>query len=219
MLKEARAAGTPAPASLNGMIPVNGEDGWIQRPRRSFHDSSSPRSPTEATERLESPRRSIDSAASARSIQSTIARSRSQDGTTTSSCHRSSTLNLNPSPARPVTAKDHLTVSARGASSLQTTVTSSSSPVQTSSGASRLINSSLLDQLTEIHDRQQQERMAEWDAFLRKRNKTRKGNEMGLIGISQMGLDGKAGQDEWKAFSRLVRGGIPLAYRSEVWAG
>lgn len=105
--------------------------------------------------------------------------------------------------------------------------------VSRESGAkpSRLTVSSLLDQLTEIHDRQQEERMVEWDAFLRKRNKSRGSAEgkkvsaedmrwgPGLIGVSQMGLAGKAGQDEWKQFSRLVRGGIPLAYRSDVWAG
>jgi hypothetical protein len=86
----------------------------------------------------------------------------------------------------------------------------------------------LLDQLTEIHDQQQKERTAEWDAFLRRR-KGRKGHEgriggeemrwaAGLIGISQMGLQ-KAGAEEWKTFTRLARRGIPLAYRADIWAG
>lgn len=69
--------------------------------------------------------------------------------------------------------------------------------------------------------------MVEWDMFLRKRERAktgkRGGDDMrfgtGLVGISQMGLDGKGGTEDWKAFTRLVRGGIPLAYRSDVWAG
>jgi hypothetical protein len=34
-----------------------------------------------------------------------------------------------------------------------------------------------------------------------------------------MGIRGKKGEDDYKAFLRLVRGGIPLAYRSDIWAG
>ena len=91
--------------------------------------------------------------------------------------------------------------------------------------------SSLLDQLTDIHDRQQQDRKAEWDGFLRKRkgrvgvlegkrldNEDAQGGP-GLIGVNQMGLSGKTGQEEYKRFLHLVRGGIPLAYRSDIWAG
>jgi len=164
---------------------------------------------------------------------------------------------LNPSPVRAVTGKDHLTVSARGASSLITNISTSSSsspisaslaklPNETSVGAdakaSRATISSLLDQLTEIHDRQQDERKSEWDTFLRKRQKalaaansggaggkkgkkdrTKRGSAgsevvgIGIIGVGQMGRSGK--EEERKMFGRLVRGGIPLAYRSDIWAG
>ena len=159
---------------------------------------------------------------------------------------------LNPSPARAVTAKDHLTVSARGAGSLVSNTSSPAtkqsisstlastprtSPTTSTSAAglqaSRATVSSLLDQLTEIHDRQQKDRKSEWDAFLRKRNKhratsseaqgSRRTDGMegtgGLIGVNAMGLGGKTGVEERKAFARLVRGSIPLAYRSDVWAG
>ncbi len=219
MLKDASIAGTPAPASLSGGAPLGDEGGWIKRRSQSINGSTSPKTFLETSDQLSSARRSIDSAISATSSRSTVPRSRTPDGTSLSARHRSSTLKLNPSTARPVTAKDNLTVSSRGASSLKATATSDSSPIETDSLASRLTVSSLLDQLTEIHDRQQKERMVEWDAFLRKRQNTRKGQGMGLIGISQMGLAGKAGQEEFKAFSRLVRGGIPLSYRSDVWAG
>lgn len=89
------------------------------------------------------------------------------------------------------------------------------------SAASRLTVSSLLDQLTEIHDRQQKTRTAEWDAFLRKR--VRRGKDVGVSGaigaiIHLQGATGKAGQDEYNKFLRLVRRGIPIEYRSDVWA-
>ncbi len=118
-----------------------------------------------------------------------------------------------------------------------------SPPSSSSSNNTRATISSLLDQLTDIHDKQQQARMVEWDAFLKKRSKNRskpssatpsetavsKGRSRvseedmrwgpGLIGISQMGLSGKTGAEDWKVFTKLVRHGIPLAYRSDVWAG
>ena len=218
MLKDASAAGTAAPASLSGTIPVAGEQAWVERRRRSFQDTTSPPL-NESTDGLDLPRKSSDSARSVTSTKGIMPRSRTPEGTTGIYRQRSSTLSLNPSPARPVTAKEHLTISARGMSSLQSVASSSTSPTVPSPGASRLTVSSLLDQLTEIHDRQQKERTGEWDVFLRRRNKTRKGQETGFIGVSQMGLDGKAGQEEWRDFSRLVRAGIPLAYRSDVWAG
>lgn len=189
---------------------------------------------------------------------------------------------LNPSPAKPVTGKDNLTVSSRGASSLvpgisnpgispSTTkstaagngpsmsgsTSTTASPLSASLArmpepdtiaevkASRATVSSLLDQLTEIHDRQQNDRKIEWDAFLRKRRKAaagekrakgaagegRRGAEgegegegggwgggiVGVIGVAQLGRSGK--EEERKAFGKLVRGGIPLTYRSDVWAG
>jgi hypothetical protein len=152
---------------------------------------------------------------------------------------------MNPSPPKAVIAKDTLTVSARGSSSLHSqaeqfpAVTSSSSsrspnstslalPVETTpsiANSSRTTVSSLLDRLTTLHDSQQKERKREWDTFLKNRKSKAKGKLIGTrgdtiddgpgtIGISQMGRG-----EEWKAFARLVRAGIPLAYRSDIWAG
>jgi hypothetical protein len=268
MLKDASVAGTPAPASLNGTIPVlvqppepreDTGEGWIERRKRS-HD---------ATKGDASPRRSFDSGrsslhdltdagsvASARTPDSiTPPNSRSESNVGAASAaqgsgssgsvtrHRSPSVapRLSPSPARAVTGKDHLTVSARGSSSLVSNITNAASPVSPLSAslarvpsnpdipdvkASRATVSSLLDQLTEIHDRQQAERKTQWDSFLKKRQKalaagkSKKGETFekgGMVGLNQMGRSAK--NEEWKAFGRLVRGGIPLAYRADIWAG
>ena len=137
-------------------------------------------------------------------------------------------------------------MSVRGSTSLGATPelsSSRSSPLTTSASlaefptdhstdpsASRATISSLLDQLTELHDRQQKERVTEWDAFLAHRAKvritaveSRKGSaEMiwgsGLVGFDE--LQGKKGdQEDKKTFARLVRRGIPLVYRNDIWAG
>ncbi|WWC93558.1 hypothetical protein V866_000393 [Kwoniella sp. B9012] len=258
MLKDASAAGTSAPMSLNGTLaPVADKEneGWIAKRRRDSHGSQRSmqtqreRRSTDITDStsIPSPRRSTDSVRVQTPESGSPPKSRSSSHVDTHR-HRSSTLlSLNPSPAKPVTAKDHLTVSSRGASSLQPAITPTSttspplsaslthsSPIVDSSlsaSASRLTVSSLLEQLTEIHDRQQQERLKEWDAFLRRRARhihdtlsgsTHKSDDVrwgsGLIGINQMGTSGKGGQEDWKVFTRLVRKGIPLKYRSDVWA-
>jgi len=152
---------------------------------------------------------------------------------------------MNPSPPKVVIAKDTLTVSARGSQSLHsqtdqstanTSSSSSRSPNSTSlalpventpstANSSRTTVSSLLDRLTTLHDAQQKERKKEWDTFLRQRKSKGKSklkgtredvidDGPGTIGISQMGRG-----EEWKAFARLVRAGIPLAYRSDIWSG
>lgn len=261
MLKDASVAGTPAPMSLNGTLFKNNdpeEEGWIAKHRRESHgsqksDSKSIRNTGDVKENspLASPRPSIDSTSSntqppsqssdtPRNVASPATRSRSSSHADQHR-HRSSTiLSLNPSPARPVTGKDHLTVSARGSSSLHSgvspSITSTTvpqsisaslskpiSPTEAPTSASRVTISSLLDQLTDLHDRQQKERVAEWDVFIKKRAKSRaadkgRGWTAGLIGVSQMGLSGK-GQEDWKTFSRLARRGIPLKYRGDIWAG
>ncbi|OWZ43504.1 hypothetical protein C351_02880 [Cryptococcus neoformans c8] len=260
MLKDASVAGTPAPMSLNGTLFKNDdpeEEGWIAKHRRGSHgsqksDSKSIRNTGDVREnsQLASPRPSIDSASSntqppsrssdtPESVASPKTRSRSSSHADQHR-HRSSTiLSLNPSPARPVTGKDHLTVSARGSSSLHSgispTIASTTapqpisaslskpiSPIEASTNVSRVTISSLLDQLTDLHDRQQKERVAEWDVFIKKRAKSRaadkgRGWTAGLIGVSQMGLSGK-GQEDWRTFSRLTRRGIPLKYRGDIWA-
>ncbi|XAO21799.1 hypothetical protein I312_100555 [Cryptococcus bacillisporus CA1280] len=260
MLKDASVAGTPAPMSLNGTLFKNDdpeEEGWIAKHRRGSHgsqksDSKSIRNTGDVKENspLASPRPSIDSTSSntqppsqssdtPRNVASPATRSRSSSHADQHR-HRSSTiLSLNPSPARPVTGKDHLTVSARGSSSLHSgvspSITSTTvpqsisaslskpiSPTEAPTSISRVTISSLLDQLTDLHDRQQKERVAEWDVFIKKRAKSRaadkgRGWTAGLIGVSQMGLSGK-GQEDWKTFSRLARRGIPLKYRGDIWA-
>ena len=264
MLKDASIAGTAAPASLNGNIPASKRtepkesdgEGWIERQRRSHDISRSNASPRRS---IDSSRASlvestggdqIDRSRTPEEISPPNSRTASKNGSdgaipTVGSLNRhlspSTVPGLNPSPARAVIGKDHLTVSARGSSSLVSNITNAPSPVspisvslaQVPSGlevpdskASRATVSSLLEQLTETHDRQQEERKSHWDGFLRKRQrvmaagKAKKGEsfERGvLIGINQMSRSSK--NEEWKTFSRLVRGGIPLAYRSDIWAG
>lgn len=88
--------------------------------------------------------------------------------------------------------------------------------------------SSLLGQLTDIHDRQQKARTGEWDAFLRKRTRSRRGTN-GTRAEQDVGVGGalaqiinlsanKSGADEYRALLRLVRRGIPMSYRAEVWS-
>lgn len=103
----------------------------------------------------------------------------------------------------------------------------------------------LLLQLTDIHDQRQAAQRKEWDLFLKNRSKTvanKSANSSnrttivggaaqllglgiadeaeeldhseGLIGFAQFGLSSSKDQKE---FDRLVRNGIPLAYRSKAW--
>ncbi|WWC63060.1 uncharacterized protein I303_105659 [Kwoniella dejecticola CBS 10117] len=241
MLKDASAAGTSAPMSLNGTLVPSADDqteGWIAKQRRGSNGSQKSvngnlkRKDVTDSASIPERRRSTESSRSLRRVKTPDSasppQSRSSSAVDTHR-HRSSTLiSLNPSPARPVTAKDHLTVSSRGATSLQPSASASTRSPDTSVN-SRLTVSSLLEQLTEVHDRQQQERQKEWDTFLRRRTRhmndgqsSLKSDDLrwgsGLIGISQMGMGGKGGHEDWKAFTRLVRKGIPLKYRSDVWA-
>ncbi|KAH7884826.1 rab-GTPase-TBC domain-containing protein [Phlebopus sp. FC_14] len=105
----------------------------------------------------------------------------------------------------------------------------------------------LLEDLTKIHDQRQNIKRKEWDAFVKQRMKvkiakssmtpattvssiggaaallglgtTDEEEELlhseGLIGFAQLGLS--TNRDERKEFDKLVRGGIPLAYRSKLW--
>jgi small G protein signaling modulator 3 len=104
----------------------------------------------------------------------------------------------------------------------------------------------LLDQLMEIHDHRQAAQRKGWDTFVKQRSrvKTTKSyiassvasggagaaailglgtadeeeelsHSEGLIGFAQLGLS--SNRDERRDFDRLVRNGIPLAYRSKVW--
>ncbi|KAI6147034.1 rab-GTPase-TBC domain-containing protein [Pisolithus thermaeus] len=102
----------------------------------------------------------------------------------------------------------------------------------------------LLQELTKIHDQQQDIKRKEWDTFVKRRRRVLVGKSSatsvpsaggaaallglgtrdeaeellhteGLIGFAQLGLS--SSRDERKEFDRLVRGGIPLAYRSKLW--
>lgn len=242
MLKDASLAGAPAPASLNGIIPGLEEgEGWIESRRRTSQDTR-PELSRRSTESTTSTRSSpsigishiVETTSSSTSGRATPTGKRSASKDNADNRHRSSTvISLNPSPARPVTAKDTLIVSARGASSLRSAISSpivDPSPTTPDAAVSRATVSSLLNKLTDIHDRQQAERKAEWDIWIRKhrakgskkdKGKIKVGGEGAgwggdMIGISQMGL-GDA--EEWRAFAKLVRRGIPLAYRADIWAG
>lgn len=269
MLKDANEAGIAAPAPLNGtgfhqqQTEPEGE-GWIDRQRRKSQERPSvSRSSTDSSlqAQVPSPRRSLDAAtSSSRASQpgspGTVTPTRDSSHANVKRVRGSISVNMNPSPPRAVTAKDTLTVAARGSSSLQSravvhpgeepppystsTIRSpgsaslalppdtSSSPLSSAdAGTSRVTVSSLLDRLTGLHDLQQQERKEKWDEFLRSRRiaaKAKSGRRgrvedmanggPGLLGVGEMGRG-----EEWKAFLRLVRGGIPLAYRSDIWAG
>ncbi|KAI6155384.1 rab-GTPase-TBC domain-containing protein [Pisolithus tinctorius] len=102
----------------------------------------------------------------------------------------------------------------------------------------------LLKELTKIHDQRQDTKRKEWDTFVKHRRRVLVGKTSaagipstggaaallglgtrdeaeelshteGLIGFAQLGLS--SSRDEKKEFDRLVRGGIPLAYRSKLW--
>ncbi|GAD97719.1 TBC domain protein [Paecilomyces variotii No. 5] len=102
----------------------------------------------------------------------------------------------------------------------------------------------LLEQLTELHDSLQRERMAKWNEFLRKvRAERRREGEAAaaaagasdrdtmslhmpeatladgeLVGISGLGHKGKVGRAKWREFRSLVLGGVPVALRAKVWS-
>lgn len=113
--------------------------------------------------------------------------------------------------------------------SLATATSSESEPVKL-----------LLAQLTELHDSLQREKTVKWNGFLRKvRAERRKEGETAagsdsrykqtvmpemlltdgeLIGVAGLGNKGKVGRAKWKEFRQLVLAGIPVAYRSKIWA-
>ncbi|GHJ85908.1 hypothetical protein NliqN6_2310 [Naganishia liquefaciens] len=80
---------------------------------------------------------------------------------------------------------------------------------------------SLLGQLAEMHDKQEQERMKKWHQFLKYRRQklpSVAGQFEDVIGVANLG-DGKIGRDLMKRFIHLVHTmGIPIALRASVWA-
>ncbi|KAG9316133.1 hypothetical protein JVU11DRAFT_3810 [Chiua virens] len=105
----------------------------------------------------------------------------------------------------------------------------------------------LLEDLTKIHDQRQAATRKDWDAFVKQRSRVRVGAKFalstattttvgggaafhglgttdeeeelthteGLIGFAQLGLS--SNRDERTQFDKLIRGGIPLVYRSKLW--
>ncbi|KAF2793050.1 TBC-domain-containing protein [Melanomma pulvis-pyrius CBS 109.77] len=99
---------------------------------------------------------------------------------------------------------------------------------------------SLLEHMTGLHDTLQRDKTVKWNEFLRKVRAERKregeasgageGRPKGLampetfltdgevIGVAGLGNKGKVGRAKWQEFRRLVLGGIPVAYRAQIWA-
>ena len=139
---------------------------------------------------------------------------------------------LNPEPEMsPVTA---------GNAEISKTLLDPSTALATSTSSEGEPVKLLLAQLTELHDSLQREKTVRWNAFLRKVRAERKkegetaagsdsrSNQAAMpemlltdgemIGVAGLGNKGKVGRAKWKEFRQLVLGGIPVAYRSKIWA-
>ncbi|KNG48690.1 run and tbc1 domain containing protein [Stemphylium lycopersici] len=140
------------------------------------------------------------------------------------------TANPEPSPSRIVSGNAELSAntSSPGPSTPISQYPPQMDPVQ-----------SLLEQMSELHDNLQKERIVKWNDFLRKvraQNKREgdvasigengKSNAMPetfladgeLVGIAGLGNKGKVGRAKWQEFRRLVLGGIPVNMRAAIWA-
>ena len=139
---------------------------------------------------------------------------------------------LNPEPEMsPITA---------GNAEMSKTLLDPSTALATSTSSEGEPVKLLLAQLTELHDSLQREKTVKWNGFLRKvRAERRKEGETAagsdprskqavmpemlltdgeLIGVAGLGNKGKVGRAKWKEFRQLVLAGIPVAYRSKIWA-
>jgi len=98
----------------------------------------------------------------------------------------------------------------------------------------------LLDQVNDVHDALQRQKVIKWNEFLRKVRVGRKregeqGFAFGLrsksnhmpetmlldgevIGVAGLGVKGKVGRAKGNEFRSLVLGGIPVTYRAKIWA-
>lgn len=142
----------------------------------------------------------------------------------------SSSVNPQPSPSRIISGNAEFAnaVPSGPASPLHLQTPSLADPVK-----------ALLEQLTELHDTNQKEKTVQWNEFLRKVRAERKrqgnavtasergkGHDMPetlladgeIIGVAGLGNKGKVGRAKWQDFRRLVLGGIPVAYRAQIWA-
>ncbi|BEI79922.1 hypothetical protein CcaverHIS002_0104510 [Cutaneotrichosporon cavernicola] len=229
MLKDASRVGTPAPMSLTGHIPEAPRKPTpppAPKVKRAAALPSSLNVPIvdHTPERRQHERRPTLTSTKSDKSTATLSPQRSPAGTPPNgrvdgTPSRARTRSYAPAPSKPITAAEQVSVSVRGASS---GIADGSASAAAAAAASRLTVSSLLDQLTDIHDKQQRARTAEWDAFLRKRTRGRRGNQdVGVGGaLAQVvALGGTSkGAEEYRAFLRLVRKGIPMPYRGDVWA-
>ncbi|KAL5425847.1 hypothetical protein PMIN06_000300 [Paraphaeosphaeria minitans] len=141
----------------------------------------------------------------------------------------SASANPEPSPSRTVAARGEFSISTpSGPTSPISPLPPQIDPVK-----------ALLEQLTELHDNLQKEKIIKWNEFLRKvrAERKRQGEAVGvegrgkgldmpesqladgeIVGVAGLGNKGKVGRAKWQEFRRLVLGGIPVTYRAKIWA-
>ena len=158
-----------------------------------------------------------------------------------SSLKRTPTFERSSAAPTPVTLHPTLTpsaVTANNAEIARPTISMPHTPTTPTKGDSEPVKA-LLAQLTEVHDRLQQEKEVKWNEFMRKvraerrregetvpaeqRSKVVETPEASLadgetIGIATLGHKGKVGRAKYKEFKALVLAGIPVAHRAKVWA-
>lgn len=146
-----------------------------------------------------------------------------------------------PSPPKPVSGSHDLHVSSQGSRSLQPTLTSdrvfSATLRSKAAKLDRLASESktpvtaLLSQLTDVHDRQEEDRMKQWSALLKAPKKSLHFKRLST-NIFQTPVNVSTSGDTFgdtpliprnaearKQFRRLVRKtGIPIAMRDRIWA-
>ena len=158
-----------------------------------------------------------------------------------SSLKRTPTFERSSGAPTPVTLNPTLTpstVTANNADLARPVISAPDTPATPTKSDSEPVKA-LLAQLTEVHDRLQQEKEVKWNEFMRKvraerrregeaagadpRSKTSATPEASLadgetIGIATLGHKGKVGRAKYKEFKALVLAGIPVAHRAKVWA-
>ena len=144
----------------------------------------------------------------------------------------SPTSNPAPSPSHVISGDAEL---AQSAQSIDSDVTATEDESQSNDPVK-----ALLDQLIEIHDASQKEKETRWHDFLRRirADRRRQGEaythdrrsksipsapeatwmDGEIIGITSLGIEGKAGKAKWLEFKNLLLGGIPLSLRPKIWS-
>lgn len=152
--------------------------------------------------------------------EETIAVQHSQEttpGKVTVGRHRSATIaTFSPSPGKPtLSAAEQVATVPTGSIRLR------KAKLDQLASKYRKPLASLLGQLAEMHDKQEQERLKKWHQFLKYRRQklpSVAGQFEDVIGVANLG-DGKIGRDLMRRFTTLVHTmGIPIALRASVWA-